>query len=111
MLRGLFFSRIPSRNTTFEEKVRSGIYDQYVGEYVYDERPDLTVQIRREGNRLVGRANGQRNELIGIGDSIHELATKEFDGRGRFVCNEAGRVTHFIYYEFGKAMGIARKVA
>ncbi len=40
----------PSRNVSFAEKVRAGIYDEYVGEYRFELRPELVVTIKREGN-------------------------------------------------------------
>jgi RNA polymerase sigma factor (sigma-70 family) len=101
----------PSRDRSFAEKVGAGIFDEYVGEYRFERRPDITVRISKEGNRLIGEAAGQRNELSAENRSDSELETKEFDGRGKFVRNHQGRITHFIYFEFGQEMGIARKVS
>lgn len=101
----------PSRNRSFADKVKAGIFDEYVGEYRYELRPEITVTIKKEGDKLISEAVGQRNELFAENDSEHELLTKEFDGRGRVVRNKKGRITHFIYYEFGREMGIARKIS
>lgn len=100
----------PSRGRTFAKKVLDGIFDEYLGEYRYDLRPEIVVVIKRQGDKLISEAAGQRNELIAANDSDNELLTKEFDGRGRVVRDKQGRITHFVYYEFGREMGIARKI-
>lgn len=110
-LRGEFEDRRPSRDAAFADKVRRGIFDDYLGRYRYDERPDLEVVITREGERLYSESAGQRNELFARRtDSERELRTREFDGRGEFVRDARGRVTHFVYYEFGREMGRAKKI-
>lgn len=38
------------------------------------------------------------------------LVTTEFDGEGRFHRDREGRISHFVYYEFGRRLGVARKV-
>ena len=100
----------PSRNVTFAEKVRAGIYDEYVGEYRFELRPELVVTIQREGDRLLSEGGGQLNELFAKGRSKSQLLTKEFDGRGKFVRDRKGRITHLIYYEFDCEMGRAKKI-
>jgi len=100
----------PSRNKSFAEKVKAGIYDEYVGQYRFELRPELIVAIKREGDRLLSEGGGQRNELFAADDTESELLTKEFDGKGEFVRNRQGRISHLIYYEFGREMGRARKL-
>jgi RNA polymerase sigma factor (sigma-70 family) len=100
----------PSRDERFAVKVKAGIYDEYVGQYRFELRPELIVTIRREGDRLLGDAAGQENELFAEGDAESELLTREFDGAGKFVRDEEGRISHFIYYEFGRELGLARKI-
>jgi RNA polymerase sigma factor (sigma-70 family) len=100
----------PSRDQIFAEKVRAGIYDKYVGQYMFELRPELVVAIRREGDRLMSEGGGQRNELFAEGESESELLTKEFDGRGKFIRDAQGCITHLIYYEFGCEMGRAKKI-
>jgi RNA polymerase sigma factor (sigma-70 family) len=100
----------PSRNATFAEKVEAGIYDEYVGQYRFELRPELVVCIKRDGERLMSEAAEQRNELFANDGSEGELLTKEFDGRGKFVRDEQGRISHLIYYEFGHEMGLAKKI-
>jgi RNA polymerase sigma factor (sigma-70 family) len=105
-----FTAHRPSRNQTFAEKVRTGIYDKYVGQYRFELRPELVVAIKRDGDRLISEGGEQRNELFADGESESELLTKEFDGRGEFVRDEQGLITHFIYHEFGCEMGLAKKI-
>jgi hypothetical protein len=35
----------------------------------------------------------------------------EFDGEACFLRDRQGRVTGFVYYEFGRRLGVARRVA
>lgn len=92
----------------FSERVRRGLLDEYVGRYRFDRRPDHVVSIFREGDSLVSEAVGQRHVLVSLGEN--SLATHHYDGEGRFRRNRHGEVTHFVYYEFGKRLGIARKI-
>ena len=100
----------PSRDRSFAEKVKDGIYDEYIGQYRFELRPELVVTIIREGEHLISEAAGQRNELFARDKAESELLTKEFDGRGQFVRDEQGRISHLIYYEFGREMGRAKKI-
>jgi RNA polymerase sigma factor (sigma-70 family) len=100
----------PSRDGSFAEKVRAGIYDEYVGQYRFELRPELVVTITRDGDRLISEAAGQRNELFASDAAEGELLIKEFDGRGEFVRNEQGRISHLIYHEFGSEMGVAKMI-
>jgi len=100
----------PSRNESFGEKVKAGIYDEYVGQYRFEMRPELVFTVKREGDKLMSESSGQRNELYAKEKSESELLTKEFDGRGKFIRDEQGQITHLIYYEFGREMGRAKKI-
>ena len=100
----------PSHDRSFAEKVRAGIYDEYIGQYRFELRPELVVTIIREGEHLISEAGGQRNELFASDAAESELLTKEFDGRGEFVRNKQGHISHLIYHEFGSEMGRARKI-
>jgi len=42
----------PSRNKTFAQKVKAGIYDEYIGQYRFELRPELVIAIMRDGGRL-----------------------------------------------------------
>jgi RNA polymerase sigma-70 factor (ECF subfamily) len=97
----------PSRE--FATKVRLGIYDEYVGEYRFAERPDIPVSITREGDTLVSTSGGQRHVLASLDDA--SLVAIHYDGEGRFGRNRRGEVTHFAYYEFGRRLGVAWRTA
>lgn len=106
-VRGDFVRLAPSRK--FLERVSRGLLDEYVGEYRFDERPDLVVTISREGDTLLSDANGQRHALVSVGGQ--SLLTVHYDGEGHFRRNRRGEVTHFVYYEFGRRLGVARKAS
>jgi RNA polymerase sigma-70 factor, ECF subfamily len=89
-------------------QARADPFDEYLGEYRFDERPELVVRIEREGPLLVSDDGHQRTVLASIADNA--LVTTAFDGEGRFERDCAGRVTQFVYYEFGARLGVARKV-
>jgi hypothetical protein len=82
--------------------------DEYIGEYRFERRPDLVVSIFRDGDTLISESAGQRNVLLSVAE--HSLSTSQYDGEGRFRRNRRGEVTHFVYYEFGRRMGIARRI-
>jgi RNA polymerase sigma-70 factor (ECF subfamily) len=96
----------PTRS--FVEKVRLGLFDEYVGEYRFERRPTHIVRIVREGDALVSYGGGQRNVLAALDETA--LVTSHFDGEGRFGRGRDGRITHFIYYEFGKRLGKAVRI-
>jgi len=92
----------------FARRVQAGVFNEFVGEYRFASRPDHAVIIRREGDALVSYAGGQRNVLASR--QPDRLTPTEFDGEGRFRRDRRGRVSHFVYYEFGRRLGVARKV-
>ncbi|MGH9866784.1 MAG: RNA polymerase sigma factor [Candidatus Polarisedimenticolia bacterium] len=96
-----------SRTRTFIQDVRLGLFDELLGEYRFEDRPDLVVSITRQGASLVSEAGGQRHLLVSLDQD--SLVPRHYDGEGRFRRNRRGKVTHFVYYEFGKRLGIARK--
>lgn len=97
------------RTRTFIQDVRRGLFDEYTGEYRFERHPERVVSITRQGDRLVSEAGGQRHVLLGAADG--SLVTRNYDGEGRFRRDRRGRITGFVYYEFGRRMGIARKMA
>ena len=105
-VRGDFVPVAPSE--AFADRVRRGLLDAYIGRYRFDRRPDLEVAIRREGDMLISDAGGQQHTLLSVADD--SLCTSQYDGEGRFRRNRRGEVTHFVYYEFGRRMGIARRI-
>lgn len=94
----------------FATRVRQGMLDEYVGEYRFESRPDHVVRITRAGDSLVSYAGGQHHILMSTDDD-HSLVASHFDGEGRFRRNRGGHITHFVYYEFGRRLGIARKIS
>jgi RNA polymerase sigma-70 factor (ECF subfamily) len=105
-VRSDFVRHVPSAE--FVARVRRGLLDEYIGEYRFDRRPGHVVRITREGDALIGDAGGQRHVLVSAGE--HSLLTTHYDGEGRFGRNRSGSVTHFVYYEFGRRLGVARKI-
>jgi RNA polymerase sigma-70 factor (ECF subfamily) len=101
-----FLVRRPT--TAFARRVQAGLFDEFVGEYRFPERPDHLVVIRREAHRLVSYAGGQRNVLASR--RTDALVATEFDGEGRFRRDPRGRVSHFAYYEFGRRLGVAQRI-
>lgn len=92
----------------FVRRVQAGVFDEFVGEYCFATRPQPTVVLKREGDVLVSYAGGQRNVLASR--TPDTLAPTEFDGEGRFRRDRRGRISHFVYYEFGRRLGVARRV-
>ena len=92
---------------SFTRLLEGGMLDEFVGEYRFDERPEHRVVIRRERHLLVCYGGGQRNVLAGR--KRDTLVPTEFDGEGRFRRDGQGNVSHFVYYEFGRRLGVARK--
>ncbi len=97
-----------SPSEAFAERVRRGLLDEYVGRYRFERRPDHVVTITREGDSLISSAGDQRHVLASGGD--HSLLTRHYDGEGRFRRDRRGAITHFVYYEFGRRLGVARKI-
>ncbi len=93
----------------FAQRVAAGLLDEFVGEYRFPERPTQRVVLRREGSLLVSYAGGQRHILAGR--EKDSLVTTEYDGEARFRRDRQGRVSHFAYYEFGRRLGVARKIS
>ncbi len=93
---------------SFTRRVRAGMFDELAGEYRFAERPGHRVVVRRENDVLVSYAGGQRNVLTSSRPDT--LAPVEYDGEARILRTPGGRVSHFIYYEFGRRLGVARKL-
>lgn len=93
----------------FAEQVSCRLLEEYVGEYRFERRPDLVVRITRDGDSLVSDGGGQRHPAVIVGKSSLLAAT--YDGEARFRRNRRGEVTHFVYYEFGRRLGVARKMS
>ena len=101
-----FLSTTPT--AAFTRSVQAGVFAEFEGEYRFPSRPGLPVVIRREGELLASYAAGQRN-ILASGET-DELRATEFDGNARFRRDRRGRITHFVYYEFGKRLGVAQRI-
>jgi RNA polymerase sigma-70 factor, ECF subfamily len=100
---------VPSMPTLdFTERVRRGLLDDYVGRYRFDRRPDHVISIVREEGKLISEGADQRHLIAWGGDDA--LLACHYDGEARFKRDRSGRVSSFVYYEFGKRMGIARRI-
>lgn len=91
----------------FTRRIQAGMLAEFEGEYRFPTRPDRPVLIRREGVLLVAYGGGQRSVLASTEPDV--LHATEFDGDARFRRDRRGRITHFVYYEFGQRLGIAQK--
>ena len=105
-VRGDFVCLVPPRD--FVERVSRGLLDEYVGEYRFERHPERVVRITRVGDSLVSDAGGQRHVLVCGGKQ--SFLTRHYDGEGRFHRDRRGEITHFVYYEFGRRLGTARRI-
>ena len=95
-------------SAAFTRDVLAGVFREFEGEYRFSERPRQPVLIRRVGNLLLSYAGGQRNVLASR--ERDRLTAVEFDGEARFQRYRNGRIRQFVYYEFGRRLGVARKL-
>ena len=102
-----FLSTAPTPG--FTRLVQAGVFKEFEGEYRFPKRPNHRVLIRREGDLLVSHAGGQRNVLASRKSDV--LTATEFDGEARFRRDSNGRISQFLYYEFGRRLGVASKVS
>ena len=92
----------------FARRVAQGVFDEFVGDYRFPDRPHHRVIIRRERDRLVAEGGGQIHLLASSApDALRPAA---FDGEARFRRDRAGRIVQLVYYEFGRRLGVARKL-
>jgi hypothetical protein len=83
--------------------------DELQGTYRFPERPDHPVVLRRERGMLLAHAGGQTNVLTSR--RTDRVTATEFDGEACFQRDRQGRITGFVYYEFGQRLGVAWRVA
>jgi RNA polymerase sigma factor (sigma-70 family) len=102
-----FLAAAPSPR--FTRSVEAGMLDELQGAYRFPERPDQPVVLRRERGMLVADAGGQTNVLTSR--RADRIAAIEFDGEACFQRDGQGRITGFVYYEFGQRLGVAWRVA
>lgn len=71
------------------------IYDAYIGQYELG--PDFILSVAKDGNKLIGEAEGRRFELVPETDT--KFFVREYDAQimFTFVKDEKGQVTHLLY--------------
>ena len=71
------------------------IYDAYVGRYELD--ADFVLTVTKEGDRLMGEADGRKFQLLPESDT--KFFVRDYDAQimFTFVKDEKGQVTHLIY--------------
>jgi ketosteroid isomerase-like protein len=93
-------------------KVEPGIYDSYAGQYEW--APTLISTITKEGSKLVEQLSGQdESELTPESETtfFYKGAAAGGDSsRIIFVKDSNGRVTHYIYREYGATDRIVKKI-
>jgi len=91
----------------FTRRISAGEFDDCVGTYRFVKRPELVVELVREGNRLVSYSAANRHVLAERRNGM--IVVGEFDGEASWLRDARGTVTGFVYYEFGKRLGVAKK--
>ena len=88
------------------------VYDAYVGDYEY--APDMIATVRRVGDKLVHRIQGSDDEeLVPETETSFFIRGEAAGGSSShtiFVKDNAGRVTHYIYRQYGATDRIVRKI-
>ena len=75
--------------------VDSAIYDEYVGHYCDDNRPDLEIVVRNEAGRLTAECIGQKVQLFPASETSYFV--KQFYGEVTFHRDEAGKVDYLDF--------------
>jgi RNA polymerase sigma factor (sigma-70 family) len=73
------------------------LLNEYVGRYIWEERPESPIVIERLGDSLVSKARDMRDVLLA--SSASEFFTRHHYGRGRFERDTTGRVARLVYVE------------
>lgn len=84
---------LPKERATVPQDAK--IYDAYVGRYELD--ADFVLSVTKEGDRLMGEADGGKFELLPESDT--KFFVRDYDAQimFTFVKDEKGQVTHLIY--------------
>ena len=75
--------------------VDASIYDDYVGQYRDDCRPDLEIVVRNEAGRLTIECNGQKVQLFPTNET--SFFVKQFYGEVTFHRDERGNVDYLDF--------------
>lgn len=80
-------------------KIDPKIYDAYVGKY--ELAPNVTLNITREGDKLISQVNGQAKlELLPLSEA--DFYVKEFNGQMTFVLDEKGQAASIMLRQNGE---------
>lgn len=82
------------------------IYDAYAGDYVLS--PQMTINVRREGDRLIVQAQGQQAD-VAIPESETRFFSRLVDAQVTFVKDGSGKVTQLIIHQNGRDMPAPRR--
>jgi hypothetical protein len=75
------------------------VYDAFVGEY--ELAPGVTIDVRREGDRLVVQATGQPAD-VAIPESELRFFSRKVDAQVTFGKDADGHVTHLTLHAGGR---------
>ena len=93
-------------------KIDPKTYDSCIGEYEY--APDRIAVVTRSGDRLLHRMAGtSEDELLPEDETTFFIKGEAASGsssRTIFVCDSSGRVTHYIYRQYGATDRIVKKI-
>jgi hypothetical protein len=71
------------------------VYDEFVGQYHDDKRPDLDIIVRNEAGRLTLECIGQKVELFSTSETSYFI--KQFYGEVSFHRDEGGKVDYLDF--------------
>lgn len=93
---GFFTSPVNAQQKPAEVKIDPKIFEDYTGQYVFAENPDLVLSFFREADNYYIQASGQgRIEIFPAGTS--KFFTKIIDADATFVRDAQGKVTGVIW--------------
>ncbi len=93
---GVVTTAVDAQQKPAEIKIDPKVFDNYTGQYVFPENPDLVLSFLREGNAYYIQASGQgRIEIYPASNS--KFFTKTIDADATFVRDAQGKVTSVIW--------------
>jgi putative CocE/NonD family hydrolase len=105
----LLTTAVNAQQKPAEIKIDPKVFDDYIGQYVFPENPDLVLSFLRDGNSYYLQASGQgRIEIFPA--STSKFFAKIIDGDATFVRDEQGKVTSVIWRQNDRSV-TARKTS
>ena len=93
---GVFTTTVNAQQKPAEIKIDPKIFDDYTGQYVFAENPDVVLSFVRDGNAYYIQASGQgRIEIFPA--STSKFFVKIIDADATFVRDAQGKVTSVIW--------------